>query len=321
MAFRFSNGEAADQGVRRIAAQQLDRAITELTDGIKADPVEAVHAARKALKKERSLLRLARGSMKSSARRRENAGFRDAGRRLSAARDAEVMIEALESLSERYAGQLPERTFTTIRRHLDDLGQGPRRSLMESGRTGEVADELKAARTRTAQWKIKHGAWKAIDDGLLHSYTRGRRAFIRAKGDPTTERLHEWRKRAKDHWYHLRLLGPIAPRTIKGHAKDAHVLSDLLGDDHDLAVLRERLMSAGPELPVDVDAVIALLDHRRGQLQAQAILVGERVYAEKPKAFARRIRAYWKAWRAESRAESSQHPGELAELTRRPVAL
>jgi CHAD domain-containing protein len=319
MAYRLADGEAADQGIRRIAAEQLDRAIGELTEGIRADPTEAVHAARKALKKERSLLRLSRGSMKSSVRRRENAICRDAGRRLSAARDAEVMVEALDDLAERYAGQLPEKTFATIREHLREAGRAPRQSLMDSGLTREIAEQLKGARVRTEQWRLKHGGWKAVKGGLRRSYRRGRKAFKRAQADPTTEALHEWRKRAKDYWYHVRLLRPVAPRTMKGHAKEAHLLSDVLGDDHDLALLRERLLEARPTLPVDLDSVVALVDHRRGQLQAQAMVLGHRLYAEKPKAFVRRIRAYWKAWRTQNRTAASEHPGHLAEATRQPV--
>jgi CHAD domain-containing protein len=319
MAYRLADGEAADQGIRRIAAEQLDRAINELTDGIRADPVEAVHSARKALKKERSLLRLSRGSMKSSERRRENAVCRDAGRRLSAARDAEVVVEALDGLAETYGGQLPQKTFTAIREHLHAAGDAPRRSLMDSGITGEVAEELKTTRVRVEQWRLQHEGWKAVKGGLRRSYRRGRKAFKRAQENPSTEALHEWRKRAKDYWYHLRLLQPVAPETMKGHAKDAHLLSDLLGDDHDLALLRERLLEAAPALPVDVEPVIVLLEHRRGQLQAQAKLLGDRLYAEKPKAFRRRIRAYWKAWRAQSRSAASEHPAQLAELTRQPA--
>jgi CHAD domain-containing protein len=320
MAYRFSDGDRADQAVRRVADEQLERAIAELTEGVRSDPVEAVHAARKALKKERSLLRLARGSMKPSIRRRENAACRDAGRRLSAARDAEVMVQAVDSLADRYSGQLPGSTFKTIRDYLNEAVRGPRGSLMDSGLTGEVADELKSVRVRTAQWPLRHGGWKGIEDGLETSYRRGRKAFRQAQDDPSVQRLHEWRKRAKDHWYHLRLLEPIAPASIVGQAKEAHRLSDLLGDDHDLALLRDSLLTSAPALAVDVESVMALLDHRRGQLQAEAMLAGQRVYAEKPKAYVRRTHAYWKAWRAERRGTGGQHPAELADLTRRPVA-
>jgi CHAD domain-containing protein len=229
------------------------------------------------------------------------------------------MVKALDGLGERYAGQLPERTFTAIQEHLRAAAQGPQQSLMDSGATAEVAEQLRGVRVRTEEWRLKHGGWKAIKGGLRRSYRRGRKAFKRAQADPTTEALHEWRKRTKDYWHHLRLLQPVAPRTMKGHAKEAHLLSDVLGDDHDLALLRERLLEARPAPPVDLNSVVALLDHRRGQLQAQAMLLGERLYAEKPKAFVRRVRAYWKAWRRQSRTAASEHPGQLAEVTRQPV--
>ena len=53
--------------------------------------------------------------------------LRDAGRKLSGTRDADVMVEALDDLSERYAGQLPKRTFTAMRDSLQAQQQSARR--------------------------------------------------------------------------------------------------------------------------------------------------------------------------------------------------
>ncbi len=311
MSYQFESGEREDDALRRCAREQLDRAIDELTEGIKADPVTAVHDARKALKKERSLLRLARGTIKPAERRAINAALRDAGRRLSAARDAEVMIEAVDALGTRYAGQLPERNFTTITTHLNKQAASARASLADAG---AVADELRGLQAGVDDWRLRRTGWKAIGEGLKESYRRGGRAYRRARRDPTTENLHEWRKRAKDVWYHIRLLEPISPGAMQGHAEDAHRLSDLLGDDHDLALLRETLVAGGGSIRADVESVLTLIDHRRDQLQAEAMQVGARVYAEKPKAFIKRMRAYWKAWRAAGTAsENPVHlPGRVA---------
>ena len=298
MSYRLRADERVSDALRRCTREQLDRAINELTAEVDHDPVTAVHDARKALKKARSAVRLGRGAIDRDVQRRNNAALRDAGRRLSSARDAEVMLGAVDDLAERFAGQVPGTTFDAIRGHLVAERDEARTRLLGAAVAGHVAGDLKAVQTGTDDWRVRGGGWTAIEPGLLRSYRRGRTALEAAREDPTSENFHEWRKRAKDLWYHLRMLMPLSPGIVGGQADEAHELADLLGDDHDLAVLREALEGGAGAVPADVDAVIGLLDHRRAQLQAKALLVGERLYAESPKAFGRRLHGYWRIWRA-----------------------
>ncbi len=291
MAYRLQPDESVSDGLRRCAREQLDRAIDELSTRVADDPVDAVHEARKSLKKTRSLLRLGRGALDPGERRRDNAALRDAGRRLSATRDAEVMLEATDDLADRFAGRVPGATFDAIRRHL----AAERRP--EAGLTSQVAEELKVVRSRIDDWTPRRSGWKALEPGLERSYSRGRAGLEKARNRPTVENLHEWRKRSKDLWYHLRLLKSFAPGIVGGAAKDADKLSKLLGDDHDLAVLHQTLEQGGGELRIDLDAVLALIEHHRDQLQADAFVLGQRLYAERPKAFVARMHRYWKASR------------------------
>src|SRR5205823_9137299 len=143
-----------------------------------------------------------------------------------------------------------------------------------------VAAELSAARSRIGEWRLKASGWDAIGPGLGRTYRQGRQAFRGVRTGSEVEHLHEWRKRAKDLWYELRLLARVCGPAVRGQAKEAHRLSDLLGDDHDLGVLRQTLIELGHSVPADLEAVLGLIDHRREQLQAQAIVAGERVYAE-----------------------------------------
>ena len=296
MPYRFRGDESVPDGIRRSVREQLDGAVDELTTGVHDDPVEAVHDARKDLKKARSLLRLTRAAVDRDERRRENTALRDAGRSLSSARDAEVMLQAVDALADHFAGQVPQTTFDAIRRHLEAERDTGRQHMFASGLPGQTADELKSVRGRIDDWPIRRGGWRALEPGLLRSYKRGRKALAVARSERTVEALHEWRKRSKDLWYHLRMLKPISPGIVGGQAKEAHALSDLLGDDHDLAILRATLDTGGA-LAVHDDAVIELIDRRREQLQAEAFQVGERLYAESTKAFGRRLHSYWKVWR------------------------
>ena len=115
--------------------------------------------------------------------------------------------------------------------------------------------------------------------------------------DPSDEKLHEWRKRVKDLRYQLELLEPVWPDVMKATAEQANVLSDLLGDDHDLAVLRELL---GGELK-DVlskeasETLQALIDRKRADLQHSSASLSEKLFAESPKQFESRLKVYWKA--------------------------
>jgi len=79
----------------------------------------------------------------------------------------------------------------------------------------------------------------ALKLGLRRIYRRGRKRIRVASADPTTENRHEARKRVKDLWHATQIVRPAAPRKPKKLSRRAHDVADLLGDDHDLAVLRD----------------------------------------------------------------------------------
>ncbi|MDQ6732017.1 MAG: CHAD domain-containing protein [Actinomycetota bacterium] len=315
MAYRFEADEDLREAFFRCGREQLDNAVAALSEGIAEDPVAAVHSARKAVKQERSLLRLTRGAMPRKQRRRENRALRAAARGLCETRDAEAMIATVTSLSKRYVGQLPETTFQAIRGQLERV-RDRQRDRAGSARDARAVQELGAVRLRVDDWKLRRDDWKAIDAGLLRSYREGRTAFAEARQRSTAERLHAWRKRAKDLWYQQRLIAPACGPAVRGQAKDAHQLADLLGDDHDLAELRRTLTRDHVDAAVDLDAVVKLIDHRRAELQALAFRLGERVYAEKPQAYRRRMQRAWTAGRSIANVPREQQPAELAALTR-----
>ena len=82
-------------------------------------------------------------------------------------------------------------------------------------------------------------------------------------------------------------------------------LSGYLSDDHDLAILRERVLeqSKRSDDGAEIEALVALIDQRRGELQVKANLLGARIYAEKPGAFVGRTEHYWQAWRSEVKVD------------------
>jgi len=109
------------------------------------------------------------------------------------------------------------------------------------------------------------------------------------------EDVHQWRKRIKDLWYQLRIVRKMWPALLDETADQAHELADLLGDHHDLAVLREDLKAR--EGLSDEKALVTAIECRQGELLDAALDLGARLHAEKPKALLRRLSAYWESWR------------------------
>jgi CHAD domain-containing protein len=321
VAFAFGTDEPVAEALKRCAREQLEYALGQMSEEIESDPVMAVHAARKALKKERALLRLSRGSLGGRQRRAEIAAIRNVARSLSGARDADVMIQSLDALAERFSGQLPESSFREVRKRLVRARTSERTQTKRAQMHGDALQLLREALRRVDDWTIGRRGWAAIDRGLLRTYQDGRSSFARARKRPTVENVHAWRKRVKDLWYELRLLEPTCGPAARGQAEEAHRLADLLGDDHDLAVLGNAVVAMHTDIPADIDGLIALIGHRRERLQSEALHIGERLYVEKPKAFRRRMRRYWQAGRAELDSARRSRPAELAELTRQPATV
>ncbi len=130
------------------------------------------------------------------------------------------------------------------------------------------------------------------------------------------QRMHDWRKRVKDLWYQERLLAPVDGPAVRGQAKDLHRLANLLGDLHDLHVLRGRLTDEPVHVAADVDGIVGLIEHRQAELEGEAFSLGSRIYAEKPGAFVRRMRSAWRAGRALQHVAGQPQPAELAQATR-----
>ncbi|CAN5670860.1 MAG: CHAD domain-containing protein [Actinomycetota bacterium] len=292
--FQLDAGEPVADGIRRMVASQLDAAIAGLSGtGDDTDDGKTVHEARKSCKRVRATLRLGRKALGSDCYGWANTEVRDAARTLSRARDAAVLATAFDQLLAE-AGR--PRSFAAVRRRLNTAASA------EAGHEGdalaEAATRLGGVRDSMAQWPRNADGWKALGSGLQRIYGKGRKAMTAAVADPSDEALHDWRKTTKYLWHALELLRPAWPGTLKPLAKQAHELSDLLGDDHDLAVLTTVLQTGGGLPPT----LRRLIEQRRAELQRDAVSLGQRLYAESPQDFTRRIGAVHRLWRREAAA-------------------
>ncbi len=296
-AYRLKRTEPAAGGLRRIAVACATEAAVELRRvGRGKGGEREIHTARKDLKKVRAVLRLARGSLGEDLYRSESLRYREAGRALSATRDAQVKMETLESLLSEFDVEASQESIDEWGRALElDEEAAGERARSRGGESASAAIELiEEGRRWIEAWPLEDDSWSLVESGLARAYGRGREAMRSARRRPVSDDVHEWRKRAKDLWYQLRILESLWPEAMAGAAQRLHDLNDLLGDHNDLAVLREDLEGRDLAAP-DKARLEAAIAARQRQLLSAALDLGRRIYAEKPKAHGRRIRAYWVA--------------------------
>ncbi len=315
-------GEPWGKELQRMALGQLDLALEALGRGEEIPDERAVHETRKALKRLRALLRMLESELGSGAYARESAALRDAGRALSGARDAEVMLATFDALIEHNRDKLAGRGGVIRLRGvlLAERSHARKDALGDPRVRTQVLAELHACRVRIAMWQIPDDAGsELVEAGLLRLYRQGRKRWRRArsgKGD-RTRFMHQWRKRVKDLRYVLEMLQPTeTPRRenpkgkrgkrarrrllaarkdvkwLRREAKRADKLGELLGEDHDLAMLAQWI-AAERESILRGRArkrILKLIARRRRKLRMRSLHQGERLYGAHPKEPMRRIR-------------------------------
>ena len=306
MAYRLKLDKSAKASLRKIANKQLAGAIRGL-ESPGDDRTNQIHDIRVHLKKVRAALRLARSAI-GAQYQAENACFRDVAHELSPQRDAQAALDVLGKLAARArqegADAALAEALETFRRRLTE----EQRALAEQT-TDEIwtqlAERLRAADERVDAWTNDVRGFETIAEGLENSYRRGRRAMQCALERPTPETLHEWRKQAKYHRYQVNLLEEAWPEALKARTRSLKRLSDLLGDDHDLVVLREKFQAGVAEIAETAAAqCLDLVDRRRGEVFEEINPLGRLIYAEKPRRLRDRLESYWRI------ARSAANPSE-----------
>ncbi len=108
----------------------------------------------------------------------------------------------------------------------------------------------------------------------------------------TPEDLHALRRRVVDHRYQMELIVPLWPRFGRMWAEEAERLRGRLGKCQDLAVL-ERLTGLHQPLAHWRSKLAPAAAERRLQLAHRAARIAGRLFAERPKAFRRRLETLW----------------------------
>lgn len=303
MAYRLKLKEPLAKGVRRIAGEQLGNAAARLEGG--SNPETSVHEARKSLKRTRALLRLVRPGLGETDFRKSNTRLRDIGRGLSAARDRDVVRALLKGLEESKPAMA--KAAGRLRAILDATPGAANGSGAPQRNVAEALHEIAAMRRELGDLALHPASFDTIVAGLTKSHRAGRKALARALANSEeAEALHDLRKAAQAYWRQMILIQQAWPEACLARAAAAKLVADLLGHDHDVALLDAVLAGAeGQSLSaVERRTLARYCLKRHAELRAEALPKAQLLFVEKSDQLGARMRALWESARDAARAHA-----------------
>jgi hypothetical protein len=287
MSFKFlPEDETVEQGVRRIALDQIERALAGLDDP-DLDLGEKIHVSRRRCKKLRAMLRLVRPVLKQYGT--FDAVIRDAAASLSTARDAQVQLETYDALTRPGGGR------KKVRSALLEQAQAAKDAEKIQDILEDFGSIMRSMRWPVSEMRLTRDGFRAIADGLEVNYADGRDALRAAGRKQEDEQFHDARKSLKYYMHHCNLLRETAPQLLDAQRELASDAGDALGDHHNLAVLKQTCST----LPSG-DDIVELAMVRQEELARTALRLGGQLMAEEPKAMRQRLHHYWRDWQSGS---------------------
>ncbi len=313
MAYRLKLSEPMDVGIRRIAAEQIDRAIVHIEATAGEEAVSSVHEARKCLKRTRALLRFGRPKIEPEAYKQSNALLRDVGRAMSGTRDLDVLDQTLADLQ--LAKALKPGTSARLVRMLAAARAGATTDRLTAEARGAMVDRLRALREGLPELAIAADDHRLVTVGIANCLADCRKAFEKAFESDHGEAFHDWRKSIQLHWRQMQLVERAWPAYCHARIVEARAISELIGRDRDLGLLL-AFVAAQPVPKAMQSEVNRLVARRQALLRLEAKAMGERLLAEGTGGFCRRLEQYWAAACALRKAKKEDAAVATA---RRPV--
>lgn len=293
MNYRLLKQEPLGDGIKRVAYSLHTQAISHIDELSENHPHEAVHELRKRFKELRAVLRLVRDPL-GEVYHFENEFYRDLGREITEIRDVKAFIEALTRVQEQYQSKLENNAFTKTARFLYRRLTTLAESMDLKDRLLYIRSQLQEHTKIVKEWPLEVKNYKDISGSLKRVYERGYKMMGVISSEPSVENFHELRKRGKYMRYHMDIISFIWPGMMNIQEQEFGTFSDILGDDHDLALFLSLLIKEKPD-EEECQLLKAIVNDKRAALQKSVLELGAKLYAETPRAFIRRIGKYWLA--------------------------
>jgi CHAD domain-containing protein len=283
--------DAIGGSLRAVAGDILQEARAALDRAPTSEAV-AVHDFRKAMKRWRAFLRLLQPFLgEDGLRLRLEA--RDLARILAATRDSQSALDALHDLGEDEPSLGP-RSIAALKTRVVAIRQARESMVSITALAPRLREYLAAADQAISRWTIEPLEFAAIAGRLAETYRRARAAMPADWAQAGAEDLHALRRGVVEHRYQMELILPLWPRMGRLWIEETQRLRNRLGAHQDLAVL-SAMTAARQPLARWRARLLPLVAARQSDHVHAAHRQAQRLFAERPKAFRRRLDALWES--------------------------
>jgi CHAD domain-containing protein len=291
VSFRLAPSRPVAGEVRRVVDRQLARAILLLHVAPDGRHDNAIHEARRHIKKARAALGLI-GPAAGEPGERTLRRLRLAHRMLAPIADGRAVVAIADSLVPR-AGRRASASLIAVHRVAAARAARIDRNARSDRLLPRVARILRAERARLRAAPLPVSGFGSLAAGLATSMRRSRKAMKRAERHPTAEHYHSWRCRVKELWFHMRLIEARCGPITAIEARRLEALDGVLGTYHNIVLLERLLMTEAIAPRNETARILHLLRRYQSELRLRAALLGRRTFAVKPKRYVRRLRLRW----------------------------
>ncbi|WFP76967.1 CHAD domain-containing protein [Mesorhizobium sp. WSM4906] len=292
MSFRIDPRLPLTGEVRRILADEIGKALGHL-ETARDKPEQGLHKCRKRLKSLRALLRLVRSGDESFCQT-ENECYKQVSALLAGPREATALIETIDRLASAFPEQTAGGGLDAVRERLvlrqHELHAGPGLDAAINAAIAACREGLE----RIDRLSLPDQPEQAADilaEGARATLRRAKKALDKAGSRGEADDFHDLRKAAKTHSMHLSLLGRLWPTPIKARRKAVDKLGELLGELHDVFVMRALLAADGEPLgpAEDTKLLRKLLKRSERSLGKACLADAADLFGDSPKRSAKKL--------------------------------
>jgi hypothetical protein len=165
-------------------------------------------------------------------------------------RDAAALVETAKYLQREAVSEKSSRMMGRVARELETRREAVAQTEASLAELGAVAASLREANEAVNGMQLPSTSTKAarcVASGWDRVGKRAQTALRACKDPADDDAFHSLRKRAQDRWMHAALVNQAWPTAMIAIQREAKSLADLLGHEHDLAVLHAHVASSDEE--------------------------------------------------------------------------